>query len=329
MSKCIGCGAPLQIESPDMVGYTKSLDNLLCERCFRIKNYSDYKIVIKTNNDFLPILNKIAVTSSLVVLVVDLFHIPRTLEALKQYLPNDVLLVLTKRDLLPRFAYDVKLKEYFKRYSLNVVDTIIISSMKNYHFDTLIAKIREYQKDKNVYVVGFTNAGKSTMINRLIYNYGSTSPNITTSFLPTTTIDTIEIALDDDLTLIDTPGLLEEGNIINYIDPDIMKQITPQKEIKPITYQIKEKQTIVVDDFVRVDCYEENSLTFYMANALEFRRIFKETDALTNLEKHHLKVSNNNDIVISGLGFIKVVNEGVFDIYTIKGVDVYTRDALI
>ena len=229
MSKCIGCGAPLQIESPDMVGYTKSLDNLLCERCFRIKNYSDYKIVIKTNNDFLPILNKIAVTSSLVVLVVDLFHIPRTLEALKQYLPNDVLLVLTKRDLLPRFAYDVKLKEYFKRYSLNVVDTIIISSMKNYHFDTLIAKIREYQKDKNVYVVGFTNAGKSTMINRLIYNYGSTSPNITTSFLPTTTIDTIEIALDDDLTLIDTPGLLEEGNIINYIDPDIMKQITPQK----------------------------------------------------------------------------------------------------
>ena len=66
-----------------------------------------------------------------------------------------------------------------------------------------------------------------------------------------------------------------------------------------------------------------------MANALEFRRIFKETDALTNLEKHHLKVSNNNDIVISGLGFIKVVNEGVFDIYTIKGVDVYTRDALI
>ncbi len=329
MSKCVGCGATLQIESPDMIGYTKSLEHLLCERCFRIKHYSDYKIVIKTNNDFIPILNKIAVTSSLVVLVVDLFHIPRTLEALKQYLPNDVILVLTKRDLLPKSVYDVKLEEYFKRYSLNIVDTIIISSMKNYHFDLLIDKIRQYQKDKNVYVVGFTNAGKSTMINRLLYNYGSTNPVITTSFLPTTTIDTIEIALDDDLTLIDTPGLLEEGNIINYINPDFIKEIMPQKEIRPITYQIKEPQTILSQDLFRIDCYDENSLTFYMSNQLSLTRTFKKIDSPSKLSPHHLKVGDNMDIVISGLGFIKVVKKGVFDIYTLKDVDVYVRDALI
>ena len=36
-----------------------------------------------------------------------------------------------------------------------------------------------------------------------------------------------------------------------------------------------------------------------------------------------------SDIVISGLGFIKTTNSGIVDVYTIPGVDVYTRNNLI
>jgi small GTP-binding protein len=98
----------------------------------------------------------------------------------------------------------------------------------------LIGKIKEYKTDNNVYVVGYTNAGKSTLINKLLYNYSDTLPTITTSLLPSTTLNSIEIKLDDKLTLIDTPGLLEENTIDNFIDVSMLKKVTPKKAIKPI-----------------------------------------------------------------------------------------------
>ena len=39
----------------------------------------------------------------------------------------------------------------------------------------------------------------------------------------------------DDFKLIDTPGLLDEGNIIDYIEVSRLKRIIPNNEIKPNT----------------------------------------------------------------------------------------------
>ena len=239
------------------------------------------------------------------------------------------MLVLTKRDILPLSIYDVNLVNYFKRYDLNIVDTIIISSCKNYNFDELLFKIRKYQKDNNVYIVGFTNAGKSTMINKILYNYTEQSTIITTSMLPSTTIDSIKIKIDSNLTLIDTPGLLDDGNIIDHVDVKTMKKIVPVKEIKPKTYQIKSKQTLLVDDLLRLDLEHDNSVTFYLANTLKITRFYKETDKLDNLIRHDIDVCAFNDIVIAGLGFIKFVKADHVILYTLANVDVYVRRSLI
>ena len=51
---------------------------------------------------------------------------------------------------------------------------------------------QKYKNSSNVYFVGYTNSGKSTLINKIIYNYSDISSMITTSSLPNTTIDTIE-----------------------------------------------------------------------------------------------------------------------------------------
>lgn len=330
--KCNGCGAILQVNDVNKDGYVKAENydiSTLCERCFKIRNYGEYKQVNKTNNDFLPILEEINKTNDLVLLVVDLFNISNGIELLQQYISNRVLLVLTKRDILPLSVYDEKLKDFFKNIHMNIVDTVLVSSLKNINFDELMDKIYTYKTSKSVYVVGYTNAGKSTMINKIIYNYFNTDIKITTSMLPSTTLNSIEIKLSDDLTIVDTPGILNEGDISNFIDVKTLKRITPKREIRPITYQVKTPQTIFIEDLVRMDIEESNSVTMYISNSLRVERTFKVTDKLSNLEKYQFNLKKNQDIVISGLGFFKFVKEGIVTIYTLQGVDVFLRDNLI
>lgn len=329
MSRCIGCGVKLQTINNDTLGYTTNLDNKLCERCFRIRNYNDYKFVVKDNNDYINILKDINKTNDLVVLVVDLFNISKYLNDISKYIDNNILLVLTKRDILPKSCYDEKFKEYFKNYNLNILDTVVVSSNKNYNLDTLYEKINSYKTSNNVYVVGFTNSGKSTLINKIIYNYSSSDMVITTSNLPSTTIDSITVKVNDDLILIDTPGLLDDGDIINFIDSKTLKRIIPNKELKPITYQIKDKQTILIDELVRLDLVDKNSMTIYMSNNLKIKRLFKETNTLKDLKRHELDVDCDNDVVVQGLGFIKFTHKSKIVLYTKENVSVYVRKNLI
>lgn len=331
MNKCMGCGAFLQTTDFKKEGYIKeeNIDKKLCERCFRIRHYGDYKIILKENIDFEPILREIGATNDLVVFVIDLFLLNKDFEQIIKHIKNDILLVFTKRDVLPRFINNQKFIDYANNLEIPFIDSVVISSQKNYGFDLLLEKIMTYKKSNRVYVVGYTNAGKSTMINKIIYNYSDLENTITTSILPSTTLNSVEIKLNDELTLIDTPGIIDENSIINLVDSKKLKKILPMKEIKPITYQIKDKQTIFIDDLVRIDTNNRNNLTLYFSNSLLVTRTFKENNKLKNLKEHVVRVKQGEDIVISGLGFIHVSNSDVIKIYVMDSVDVYARKSLI
>ena len=307
MNRCSGCGV--------------LTENNLCERCFRIKHYNDYKVVTKSNDDFIPILNDINQSNDLVILVVDLFNLD-DLSLIRKYIKNDILLVLTKKDLFPKSVSLSKFDNY--DYQIDFIDKLVISSNKNYNLDELWDKINKYRKSDKVYVVGFTNAGKSTMINKLIYNYSDNKTEITTSPLPSTTLNTIEINLGDFI-LVDTPGFLSEGDISNFVAGDELKKIIPKKEIKPITYQIKGCQTIVVDKYLVVEA-EDIDLTFYLSNNLKIGRYYKKVN--TDLKKNVVSV-DHNDIVVKGLCFIKTNKKSVLNVYTLKDVKVFTRKSMI
>src|SRR5699024_3375820 len=151
---------------------------------------------------------------------------------------NPVLLVLTKRDLLPKSLYESRLLDYMDQYG-TFIDKILISSKKDYQFDQLLEKIVQYQVSDRVYVVGLTNAGKSTMLNQMIKNYTTLDYEITTSMQSSTTLGMISVPIRDTLTLVDTPGILDEGNLLNVVPAKMMKKIIPKKEIRPISYQVK------------------------------------------------------------------------------------------
>ena len=325
MNNCTGCGVLLQTKDKNEIGYTTNIEKKLCERCFRIKNYGEYKVISKDNNEFIKILEEINKTKDLCVLVIDLFNLNTNMEIFYKNLKNDILLVLTKRDLIPKSVHDEKLINYFKNTKLNIIDTTIISSYKNYNLDELYEKINKYKKGKNVYVIGFTNAGKSTMINKIIYNYTNEQSEITTSILPSTTLNKINVRINDELNIIDTPGILIENSYYDILNGKQLKKIIPKKEIKPITYQVKEHQYIILDEYGVLEL-ENMNITLFMSNALNIKRIYKKP--INNLEKTEIDV-DNCDIVIHGLGFIKCNGKGKVKVYTYKNISVTTRKHLI
>lgn len=330
---CRGCGALFQSNNPELEGFIKEENkekSTLCERCFKIRNYGEYQKITKKNDDFFEILKQINETGDLVVLVIDIFNINKDIKEICSYFKNnDVLVVLNKRDVLPLSVKINNLLAYVDRLGINYIDKLIISTAKNYNFDLLMNKINTYKKSKNVYVVGFTNVGKSSMINKIIYNYSDSILDVTTSVLPSTTLSNVKVDVNENLTLIDTPGIIDDGSIMNYLEPEKLKKVLPRNEIRTITYQIRSKQSIFIEDLVRIDCEMSNNLTLYFSNKLDITREFNNSDKLHNLEKHELIVFENQDIIISGLGFIKVTDNGRIIIYTVPNVDVFTRPSLI
>lgn len=331
--KCMGCGVELQDQNILQEGYTTSLDNDICQRCFRMKNYGEYQVVTKSNEEYLNILRDVSKTNDLVLYVTDLLNLEKNLEEIRGIIPNKMILVLNKIDVLPRSVKEEKIIKYLEDNNLHFEEVIVVSASKNYNIDYLFKKIKKHKTSNNVYVVGHTNAGKSSLINKLIKNYSDNDQELTMSPLPSTTLNTITIELTKDLTLIDTPGLVEVGSILNYTNEKLVKKISPKKEIKPKTYQLRKNQSIIIEDLIRIDYVEgeKNSFTLYISNDLKVRRLLNlfNNNELKDKNKITYDLKYNEDIVITGLGFIKVVNKGIVDIYLDKEVESYTRKNLI
>lgn len=322
MNKCIGCGSILQDTDKNKDGYVLDINDKLCQRCFRIRYYNEYKNTIRDNNDYLKILDSIN-NDDLVVYVTSLLDI--RLDYIDSF--KNVIVVLTKRDILPKSVKDEKLIKYIKsRY--NPLEVIVVSSVKNYNIDYLFDTLRQY-KMNNIYVVGTTNGGKSTLINKLIKNYSDNDVVITSSMYPSTTLDKIEINILG-LNIIDTPGLINKGSIVNYIDNNLLKKITIKKEIKPKTYQLNGKGSILIEDLIRLDYDTKGtSMTIYVNNLVNIRFLGKDNNKLLDGKCNKFSLDNNKDIVISDLCFIKFTKNVNLNIYSNYDVLIYERDNLI
>ncbi len=331
--RCKGCGVVLQDQNLLQEGYTTNLENDICQRCFRMKNYGEYQVVTKSNDEYLEILKSVGETKDLVLYITDLLNLEENIEAIRELIPNKMILVLNKKDVLPKSVKEEKLIKYLENKGINFEEVIVISVNKNLNIDYLLKRIKYYQTSKNVYVVGHTNAGKSSLINKLISNYSSNDQELTMSPLPSTTLNLVKIDINDHLTLIDTPGLVDNGSILNRVDASMVKKISPKKEIKPRTYQLRKNQSIIIEDLIRIDYVEgeKNSFTLFISNDLKVKRLLNlfNNDELKDKNKVTYEVKYDEDLVINGLGFVKIVNKGVVDVYIDKDIDVFTRRSLI
>lgn len=331
--RCSGCGVLLQDQNLLQEGYTTSLENDVCQRCFRMKNYGEYQVVTKSNDEYLKILKSVGETKDLVLYITDLLNLEENIEEIRNIIPNKMILVLNKKDVLPKSVKEEKLINYLKEKNIEFEEVIVVSVNKNINIDYLLKRIKYYQTSKNVYVVGHTNAGKSSLINKLISNYSDNTQELTMSPLPSTTLNLVKININDYLTLIDTPGLVDNGSILNRVDASMVKKISPKKEIKPRTYQLRKNQSIIIEDLIRIDYVEgeKNSFTLFVSNDLKVKRLLNlfNNDELKDKNKLTYEVKYDEDLVINGLGFVKIVNKGVIDVYIDKDIDTFMRKSLI
>ena len=324
MTKCLGCGIKLSTDKEN-IGYTNNITSQICNRCFNIKNYNKY-IKIEKPVELKSILKEIEASKDLTLFVCDVFTISKKVKEMLEHLNNNVILCITKMDLVSDLITEEKVLNYIEKQNIKCLDKIVISSKTNYNLDELLEKINTHKKSNNIYLVGFTNTGKSTLINKIVKNYTSNEEKLTTSTLPSTTLDKVSVKINDELTLIDTPGIVF-SNIIDTLENNEIKKIVPKSKIKPQIYQIKTEQTIMVEDFLALEVSDTNSVVFYAANNLKYKRYYKKYEG--SLIPHKINVSDNTEILINGFGTIKIKKKTTILLYLREKEEIDTRIALL
>ncbi|MEB8126712.1 ribosome biogenesis GTPase YqeH [Staphylococcus succinus] len=361
--KCIGCGAPLQAQDPDAPGYVPEhnlyREDVICKRCFRLKNYNEVQDVGLESEDFLNLLNGLAEKNGIIVNVVDVFDFEGSfINAIKRIVGNKkIILVGNKMDLLPKQINKRRVKEWLKKtarkYGLEAEDVVLISAEKNEGIEDLLNSINTLRNHEDVYIVGTTNVGKSTLINKLIERSVGEKDVVTTSRFPGTTLDMIDIPLDEKTFMYDTPGVIQAHQMTHFVTENELKTIMPKKEIKQRIYQLNEGQTLFFGGLARIDyvsggrrplvCYFSNELNIHRTkteNANELWRnqlgsLLAPPNNPENFDLQDIKAvrletgKEKRDVMISGLGFI-TIDEGAKVIVRVpKNVDVVLRNSIM
>lgn len=363
---CAGCGVRLQTADAGKIGYipVQALERqpTVCQRCFRIKHYNEISPIAVNSDEFLKMIGNVAYTDALVVNIVDLFDFEGSLmSGLPRFVGNNpVVLAVNKIDLLPKSVNLNRVRNWAqkqaKEQGLKTVDVVLCSAKKNIGFEHVIESIGRHRRGRDVYVVGATNVGKSTLINRLIRDHSDLDAELTTSPYPGTTLDVVKIPLDDGKFIIDTPGIVYRHRLSEVVAKRDLGVILPEKEIKPIVYQLNERQTLFFGALARFDFVKGSSQSFacYMSNALNIHRTKLERadelyeqhkgellkppdkdhlDRLPPLIRHSLRIPRGaqKDVLVSGLGWIKVNGDTGADVelYAPQGIKVVVRDSLI
>ncbi len=323
-NKCRGCGLFLQYTDQNAKGYSPKKDAIYCQRCFRLQNYGEFNQVIKPSLDNEAILKNVSKINGLILWVVDLFDFESCLinGFNKYFVDKDVILVLTKKDLLPKTLTNEKLIKFIsnrlKDFDIKVCDIIVSGFKEDMH--TLYQNILKASNKQDLIVIGMANAGKSTLLNNFIEDN-----KLTVSRYPNTTLEFNEIK-GDDQTFIDTPGLAQTNSLLSYLKKEDLKYLIPISPIKPKVYQIYENQSFAIGGLLRIDIEEVKnaSVVFYISNALMIHR--GKAENANDLWRNHygkllipktiskyeeykntiIKTEDGYDIAIFGLGWISI-----------------------
>lgn len=338
--KCIGCGIELQCDDKNVLGYVPeekiiSEGELLCQRCFKIKNYGQNIKNNLTTEDYKKEVNEILKKVDLVIPVFDIIDFEGSfcdeiLDYLRDY--RSIILV-NKIDLLPDFIHPTEIANWIKDRLAEediVPDDISFVSAKNkYGINGVIRKINTLFPNKKIKVaiIGVSNVGKSSVINHFLGKN-----KITTSKYSGTTLKGISNKIPNtNITIIDTPGIISEDRVSDLLSSDTGLKLVPSGEISRKTFKMESNQIFMFDSFCTLEIlenFEEYKPIFsvYSAKDVKFHVTKKDRvddllkgnffEILKNEEKkkylneefseYVIEINKDEDVAIAGLGWINV-----------------------
>ena len=371
--KCTGCGMELQFEDEKKEGYVPeekfiTEGDLLCQRCFKIKNYGKNSVNNFKSEDYSKeVLNSVK-KSDIILPIFDIIDFEGSFtEEILDYLRDYRSIVLVnKTDLLPGFVHPTEIADWIKdrlaEEDIVPENIAFISAKSKYGINGVIRKIKSIFPDKKVkaVVLGASNVGKSSVINLLLGKN-----KITTSKYSGTTLKSINNKIPDtDITITDTPGLIpKEKRLSDMLSVETGLKLVPSGEISRKTFKLEEGQVFMFDAFCRFKVKENKAKNNDTAEEKKYKPIFsvyssknvkfhvtKEErveellegdffDVLKGEEKKKYfenefvtfktTVKENEDLVISGLGWINVKRGPLAIELTVpKGVKVIVRPSI-
>jgi ribosome biogenesis GTPase YqeH len=347
--RCPGCGVILQTIDENLPGYVpnKHVDRhevVLCQRCFKLQHYGE-DIAAKESflfDDFYQILLQAKKDQASIIWVLDILNFETTLspELLNAVKGLKVYFIATKRDLLPKTIQTKKLETYIQHFleSMHMpFEKIIIASSKtNQALDDIKTMIAEDNQGRDLYVIGATSSGKSSLINTYLKHFSNqTKKLITTSPFPGTTLRVIEIPLNDEQTIYDTPGYVANHSMLAKVEKEVIKTMMPKVEIKPMSFRLGAKDALAIGGLVRLDMLsgKKEFVYAFFANPITYQKMslakadesfFKmiEKNQLKPISKSYTTIADfttveftlptkgRMDIAISGYGWLNVLAQG-------------------
>lgn len=221
---CGGCGAHLHCRDQAIPGYMPSevfvemsksgLRSSYCQRCEYLQEYNLCLDATVSTQSYPEIISKLQNLDALVILMVDLTDFPASIwpEILDLVGKNKKIYVVgNKVDLLPKDqrGYLERIEESLKKNieitasgPVHIWRTFLISAKTGYGVENFITQL---MKDNNgvrdVYLVGCTNVGKSTLFNALLQSdlcnarENDLIQRATTSVWPGTTMNLLKFPL--------------------------------------------------------------------------------------------------------------------------------------
>ncbi|WP_162146793.1 GTPase [Acholeplasma granularum] len=291
-NSCLGCGAKLQNENIEQLGYVKSLDQPFCMSCFKLMHYGTS--TSHFNPDSLPVFNK----DSLIVVVTSILYLNSIVNTEVKRLGDNykVVYLINQIDLLP----DATSKNYLlgkvqKSFRLNRVtyeDIVLMSAINPHDIEHLKSYLLNF-KEKNIYLIGLQNSGKTTIFKALTGNKDALA-------LPKAALTQSILKSDfNGKQIFDTPGLYQSGYLHEFFDYTEYKDFLPTKQFKPRNGTLKSGEAMIIGGLVAVSVIKgETKSTLYVADSC----------------KHHLTKSDKVELLLKDGKLFNLI----FDHYSFK-----------